>query len=108
MYPLEDGWHRVSRRRKTALSAVPPAALLRSELSHTVILRPTKPCRIKDAAFLEIDSAIAAQMDLRSPIPLQPPYQVRYHDRSNPLAVDAAASEVLDALLKVTHIPIGI
>ncbi|KAG0432938.1 hypothetical protein HPB47_020370 [Ixodes persulcatus] len=60
-----------------------------------------------DAAFLAIDTAIAAQICLRSPTPLQTPYQVRYLDRSNQLALDATSSEVRDALLKVTHIPIG-
>lgn len=58
-------------------------------------------------AFLEIHSANAAQMGLRSPTSLQPRYQVRYLDRSNQLAVYDASSEVRNALLKVTHIPIG-
>ncbi|KAM7281593.1 uncharacterized protein ISCGN_006013, partial [Ixodes scapularis] len=72
-FPLEDGWHPVSRRRKAAPPAAPPAASFCSEFSHTVILRPAKPCRIMDGVFLAIDSAVAAQIDLRSPTPLQPP-----------------------------------
>ncbi|KAG0434506.1 hypothetical protein HPB47_019061 [Ixodes persulcatus] len=103
---LEDGWHTVSRRRKTAQSGMPHAVSPQSEFLHTVILRPTQPCRIMDAPFLTIDSAIATQTGLQSHPSLQPRYQVRYLDRSNQLAVDATSSQVRDALLKITYIPI--
>ncbi|CAN8017538.1 unnamed protein product, partial [Ixodes persulcatus] len=85
---------------------MPHAVSPQSEFLHTVILRPTQPCRIMDAPFLTIDSAIATQTGLQSHPSLQPRYQVRYLDRSNQLAVDATSSQVRDALLKITYIPI--
>ncbi|KAG0445085.1 hypothetical protein HPB47_023981 [Ixodes persulcatus] len=103
---LENGWHTVSRRRKTAQSGMPHAVSPQSEFLHTVILRPTQPCRIMDAPFLTIYSAIATQTGLQSHPSLQPRYQVRYLDRSNQLAVDATSFQVRDALLKITYIPI--
>ncbi|KAG0421837.1 hypothetical protein HPB47_002293 [Ixodes persulcatus] len=62
------------------------------DFSHTVILRPTKPCHIIDATFLAVASAIAAQIGLRSPTPLQLPYQVRYLDRKIFIAGNALSS----------------
>ncbi|CAN8006731.1 unnamed protein product, partial [Ixodes pacificus] len=85
---------------------MPHAVSPQSEFLHTVILRPTQPCRIMDAPFLTIDSAITTQTGLQSHPSSQPRYQVRYLDRSNQLAVDATSSQVRDALLKITYIPI--
>ncbi|KAG0427624.1 hypothetical protein HPB47_025349 [Ixodes persulcatus] len=108
--PIErsDVWHPVSCRRKTALSAAPPAASLRSEFSLAVILRPTKPCRMHHGRGLSCHRLRNCCAD-RPPVSytIAAPYQVRYLDRSNQFAVDAATSGVRDALLKETHIPIG-
>ncbi|KAH9383182.1 hypothetical protein HPB48_024008 [Haemaphysalis longicornis] len=106
----EDGWIPVSYRRKQqncAMVATTPSPGVPRKYQHTVILRPKQPCRIMDEQFIRLDRIItlhiSAHLNLSGEDPL-PKFMVRYLGHSNQLAVDAADSEVRDALLAIASL----
>ncbi|KAG0430751.1 hypothetical protein HPB47_022414 [Ixodes persulcatus] len=106
----ESDWQRVTYRRKknsTLASAISSSG--RPMYQHTVILKPTKPCRIIEEHFIKIDEAITRHISTYLKIDKQhdlPKFLTRYLNRSNQIAVDAAETRVRDALVTIDHLSI--
>lgn len=106
----ESDWQRVTyRRKKNSTLASASSSSGRPMYQHTVILKPTKPCRIMDEHFIKIDEAITRHISTYLNIDKQhdlPKFLTRYLNRSNQIAVDAAETRVRDALVTIDHLPI--
>ncbi|KAG0433880.1 hypothetical protein HPB47_019514 [Ixodes persulcatus] len=106
----ESDWQRVTyRRKKNSRLASESSSSGRPIYQHTVILKPTQPCRIMDEHFIKIDEAITRHISTYLKIDNQhdlPKFLTRYLNRSNQIAVDAAETRVRDALVTIDHLPI--
>ncbi|KAH9361561.1 hypothetical protein HPB48_001438 [Haemaphysalis longicornis] len=107
---VTDAEYNSYKRKKRTGAATEESSSGRPEYIHTVVMKPSQPCRIMDDNFIGIDEAIARHITSWKPADAKrsrPNIGLRYLCRSNQIAVDAADDETRDALLTLKKLPIN-